>query len=200
MQNDDPSKRLQEISSYLQKVTGQILTYQQFQKEQHEFQSQKHDQQIRALTQSAQAVTGSSDRLISEAVSGIKLQARDAIAHGVGEELAKVQDRANAAAAGLQSAIQEFAQQKALLTRERKKYALTWMGGIVIVATLAMLGVGSFVGAKLRELNDLTAKADYLSAYNAADVTTADGQLWVNVDQKNKQTINGKTYYLAKPR
>jgi len=200
MQNDDPSKRLQEISSYLQKVTGQILTYQQFHKEQYELQSQKHDQQIRSLTQSAQAVTGSAGRLVSETVSGIKLQAKDAIAQGVGEELAKVQDRANAAAASLQSAIQEFAQQKALLASERKKYALTWMGGIVIVATLAMLGVGSFVGAKLRELNDLTAKADYLSAYNAADVTTADGRLWVNVDQKNKQTIDGKTYYLAKPR
>lgn len=200
MQNDEPSKKLQDAIAYLQKVTGQILTYQQFQKEQHELQSQKHDQQIRTLTQSAQAVTASVSRLIDEAVSGIKEQSRDAIAQGLGEELAKVQDRANAAAAGLQSAVQEFAQQKALLAGERKKYALTWMGGIIIVAALAMLGVGSFVGGKMRELDELTAKVDYLSAYNAADVAPAGDKLWVNVDPKNKRTINGKTYYLAEPR
>jgi hypothetical protein len=74
------------------------------------------------------------------------------------------------------------------------------MGGIVTVVVLAMVGVGSHVASKQHDLDALTAKADHLSACNAADVAPAGDRLWVNVDPKGKRRIHGKTYLLAQPR
>lgn len=200
MQDDAALKELQKVAAYLQQMAGQLLTHQEYQKKRFDIQSQKHDQQIHALTQSAQAVSGSSNRLISEAAKGIREQTRDAIARGAAEELASVREKADAAARQLLSAAELFAQQKALLDRERKNYALTWMRGITIVTVLAVFGVSSYLAAKTRQLEDLSAKTNYLSVYNAADVAPADDKLWVNIDLKTKQTVNGKTYYLVKQR
>jgi hypothetical protein len=200
MRDDDSQRKLQENTEYLQQLIGHFLTHQEYQKKHFQAQSQSQEQQIRSLTQSAQAVTGSTSRLISEAAKGIQDETRDAIARGAAEELATMRERADAAAAKLLSAVEAFAQQKTLLDKERKKFALTWMGGIVIVAVLAMLGVGTYVASKKHEYDDLQVKADYLSAYNAADVVLSGNQLWVDIDLKSKRTINGKAYYLAQPR
>jgi hypothetical protein len=185
-QTNDPMRDLREATAYLQKTTRQIVTLQALLQKQFETQSLERRQQVQELTRSAQAVTGSAHRLIGEAVAGIRDQAREAVAP---------------ATSGLLSAAEAFERQKALLDQARKRYALTWIGGIVLAAVLAMAGVGAYVASKKRELDELMAQIGTLSAYNAADVTSEGERLWVNVDLKNKRSgVNSRTYYLVKPR
>lgn len=90
MSTHDPEgyQKLHDAAAYLQKATGQIITYQQQQKQQDQLRWQRLDQHISMLNQSAQSVAGSANRVVSEAAKGIREQTKEAIAQGVGEDSA----------------------------------------------------------------------------------------------------------------
>jgi hypothetical protein len=201
MQDNNPETEFSPVVNYLNQVLESISTHYNFHKDHLAAQSQKQDQQIEALTASARAVSGSAERLIAEASKGIQAQVRAAVAQSASQELGEMYEQAQATTAHLRSAVDALTRHKAALEGAHRKYALTGIGVIVLAAALAVAGVGAYMASKKRELDELTAQANYLSAYNAADVSiAADGQLLVNIDHKRTATINGKTYYYAKPR
>lgn len=210
MQQQDPMQELRQLieeqkkaTAYLQKLAGQILTYEQQQRKQQQAQWQRLEQHVQTLGNSARSVSGSTQQLIRETVDGIKAHVRDAISEAVGAQLARIKDVIDDFVKKTQWAMQALSGQSQLLGKTQT--TLVWLGsaGLLIGSILAVAGTWGYFQYKRHELGEVRQAqmaAGMIGAFNAADVLPCDGQLCVNIDLKRKQTINGKTYYPAMPR
>lgn len=203
MDSTDPQHDLREAIAYLQKVTGHILTCHEFQKKQFLALTQKHDQQIQALTQAAHILNGSAGRLISDMARGVREQTRDSITTGLSEAFDRVHREADSLIAATRALLADLAGDRALQKKERRMAFTALLAG----SALAVLGGGAWMGWAAHAASEARSEAAQaqmsarlIGAFNAADVLLCGGTLCVNVDRKDKQTINGKTYYVARPR
>ncbi len=200
MSNPDSTQELQDAIAYLKKVTGQILTYEQYRRQHLEQHSRKHDQQIGLLTQSAQSLSGSANRIVGEVAKGVREQARDSLSAGFGEEFGRVHEAANGVIGRMNAAAAELARQSAVAAADRRKTAWIALGALAVGAALAAVGGGAWLWHAAREARRIRMEAHLVRAFNAADVLACGDRLCVNIDPERRQTIGGKTYYLARPR
>lgn len=210
MQQHDQMQELRQIideqkkaTAYLQQLAGQMLTYEQQQRQQQQAQWQRLEQHVQALGDTARSVSGSTQQLIRETVQGIKDHVGAAIHEAVAAQLARIRQAIDAFVDKVRWAQQALSEQGRLLTRAQT--SLVWIGsaGLSIGALLAVAGAWGYFQYKQHELGALRqmhVDAGKSAAINAADVLACDDRLCVNVDMARKRTVNGKTYYLAKPR
>ncbi|RMH93719.1 hypothetical protein EBB59_03445 [Lysobacter pythonis] len=200
MQHDDPVKELRDMAAYLQKVTGQILTYQAQQKKYLEAQSKKHDQQIHSLSQAAQSVSGSAGMVVSTASRGIREQTRDAIMEGVGQAFGRIRDEANPALRELRDTTAGLAAERRHLAQDRLSFAWIGLACLGIGAVLAAIGSGTYSWAKLKEARQAEQTLGHLRALSALQIARCGENYCANVNLKEKIRHDGKTYYQIVPR
>lgn len=190
-------------TAYLQKLAGQMLTYEQQQRKQRQTQWHRLEQHVEALNDSARSVSGSTQQLIRATVDGIKGHARDAIGEAMVTQSVRVQDVIDEFTGKVRWAQQALSEQRMLLTKAQT--SVVWIGsaGLLVGMILAMAGTwGHFRYQRdaLGELRQAHVEADKVAAINAADMLVCDGRLCVTVDRTRKHTVEGRTYHQVRLR
>ncbi|MDR1075978.1 MAG: hypothetical protein LBL59_06700 [Xanthomonadaceae bacterium] len=197
-------KQQHKTIEYLQKVVGQLLTYEQYQKQHSGSQSQKLDRQIISLTQAAQSVTGNGQRLVSETVKGVEAGTKEAIATAAQSELEKIRVAADKFIGSVRGACSAMDKQQSSLDRMRK--TLLWKLSVPLVAgsLLCVIGGGGWLWLAVNQVKQAQQQAeqaqmqaDLVRAINASDIQLCGDKLCVNIDSASKHIIGGKTYYTS---
>lgn len=194
-------------AEYLQKLAGQLLTYEQQQREKAAAQSQTLDRHIAALAHHAQALAGSGQRLVSDTVKGVEAGTHGAIAAAAQSQFQTLQEAAKRFAASANEAGAAVQSQRAALESVRQSLLWKLSMPLAIGAVLCALGGGAwlwFAAGKAKEARQQATQArmqaEMVHAMNAADIRLCGEKLCVNVDRGSKQVIAGRTYYIAAPR
>jgi len=211
MPAQDSDQELRELieqqTDYLQKLIGQILTYEQQQQQRSEALEQKLDRQIVNLGQTAQSMAGSGQRLVSETVQGIETGSKRALAKGVQSALQQIREATDQFTQKTQGACNTMDQQCSAL--EQVRHGMLWKLSAPLLAgtLLCLLGSGAWLWLSLDKARQAQQQAEQeqmrselISALNHADIQVCGGRLCVNTDRKEKREISGKTYYVAAPR
>ncbi|MFC6841900.1 hypothetical protein [Xanthomonas theicola] len=196
----DAVRELQDAIAYLKKTTGQILTYQQYQRKQFESQWQRLDQHIAALDQSARSMAGSAGRIVSDASQGIREQAKASISQGAGEAFGHLRGAMDAATHALRASVAAVADERTQLARDRKTFVWSGLACLGIGAVLAAFGVGAYSWASLKEVGQAERRLAHLRALDGVEAAPCGDGYCASVDLKAKVSQGGKTYYRIKPR